>query len=201
MGADYLVANPLFIPGFRDICKAAISTDLDFRLEHSAFPPRQRRAEPSTSGNPFLKLPSELVQHIVHHLTPKDISSMRLSSQAFEHLPIPLWHRYFIEDFPFVYEAWCEEVQPNHWTYLNATQLRHAQNEQKEYEMEYNRRRDVIQQHEPDLLETWEANAPKYPPLHSTHDYKSKAQQRRLENTKLKPISLPLEKTNWYQLC
>lgn len=52
-------SNPVFIPGFRDICEDALQTDEDFDVQQSAFPQREGRQNQSVSADPFLSLPSE----------------------------------------------------------------------------------------------------------------------------------------------
>lgn len=199
----------MFIPGFRDICKAAIVSDDDdddnddekFSLADSAFPPHQRPNELSVFGDVFLKLPREIVQEISMLLTPRDLSAVRLISSAFTQLPIFLWHRRVLEDFPFVYEAWCDDVKPNFWTYLDPAQLRETEKERYDYMSVYIDRRDIMREYEPDLVADWEANEPKVPPWHTTEEYDTTVRQRRrLENEKMEPIRLPYEKTNWFQL-
>ncbi|OBT71306.1 hypothetical protein VF21_09944 [Pseudogymnoascus sp. 05NY08] len=121
--SEYLVANPIFIPGFRDICENALQIDKDFDVQRSAFSQRGWHRKQLGSADPFLRLPTELVQNVVSYLNSREIASIRLASHAFEHLPISLWHRLILAEMPFIYEARCKDVTPYAWASQDVNML------------------------------------------------------------------------------
>ena len=115
-GAEYLAANPIFIPAFRRICESAVANDddADFDPEDNAFPNRERTSPRAPVHDPFQCLPMELVLKILDYLESLDIAILRLSSHRFEKLPISLWRQLLMREMPFVFEVWTpeEDVAP-----------------------------------------------------------------------------------------
>ncbi|KFY14067.1 hypothetical protein V492_02879 [Pseudogymnoascus sp. VKM F-4246] len=196
---EYLVANPIFIPGFRDICDNALRTDEDFDVQQTAFPKREGSRNQLVSGDPFLKLPSELVQNIVRHLESQEIAAMRLVSRAFEQLPISLWHRLLLDEFPCIYEAWRADVTPYKWASQDVNMLQSLRKEVEEWESQRQRKaRDL--DYDPELEAKFLNSEPKVPPWHTEHYLRELKEKSLTIKKRLEPIALPHEKTNWYQL-
>lgn len=200
IGLEYLAANPIFIPGFREICEGAISDDESFSVQQSPFPPRKRTGRPSTMGDPFLRLPTEIILKIVGHLWSKDIAALRLASHAFEHLPISLWYRLCTQELPFVYEAWLKDPKPYPWANLDASCLLEKAEDEYEFEREYEWKRSKLEDLQPELLPYWDQIKPRGPPAHDTPEFKERMARRPRECTAMEPIELPYAKVNWYQL-
>lgn len=199
-GTEYLVANPVFIPRFRELCEAAISSEEGFDPHQSPFPPRQRTKEPLVASDPFLRLPSEILHSIVLYADPKEIAALRLSSHAFEQLPISIWYHLFLRKFPSVYEAWCDEVKPNHWTLLDPRDLMRRKGEQEKYEMDRWGMTGLLGDHDPESSTEWEDGDPKVPPSHDSDEFRERLKLQKETKLKAGPVKLPRWKTNWYQL-
>jgi hypothetical protein len=198
-GFEYLVANPIFIPGFRDICENALQTDEDFDVQQSAFSQRGRHRKQLVSADPFLKLPTELVQNVVSYLNSREIASMRLASHAFEHLPISLWHRLILAEMPFIYEARCKEVTPYTWASQDVNMLQNLRKEVEEWQSQRQRRaRDL--EHDPEWEAKFLATEPEVPPWHTEANLKKLKEKSLKIKKRLQPIALHHDKTNWYQL-
>ncbi|KFX98257.1 hypothetical protein V490_02407 [Pseudogymnoascus sp. VKM F-3557] len=198
-GSEYLVANPVFIPGFRDICDDAIKVDADFDVQKSAFPQREDRRSHAISTDPFLQLPSELVQSVVSHLNSGEIATMRLVSRAFEHLPISLWHRLLCFEIPCIYEAWREDVIPYSWASQDVNVLQTLRKEVEEWELERHRKARGLA-HDPELEAQFLATEPEIPPWHTELKLKELKENSLRVKKRLQPVALPHDKTNWYQL-
>ncbi|KPM40538.1 hypothetical protein AK830_g6027 [Neonectria ditissima] len=196
LGDEYLAANPIFIPGFRDMCDAASSRDDDFSVQHSAFQHRQS-GKPSNTDDPFLRLPAELVSELAAYLTPKDIASVRHSSRAFAHLPISLWHKFLQEDFPFVYEAWCENVRSNTWAFYDAVGTVKDGLEVDDSEEDFGRRVDIIRPYGSEALAKWDVDKLRFAVLRRTPEYRERVYREYYPH---EPRNLPFDKTNWFQL-
>ncbi|KFY70474.1 hypothetical protein V499_09139 [Pseudogymnoascus sp. VKM F-103] len=198
-GTEYLVANPVFIPGFRDICENALQTNKDFDVQQSAFSQRERHREHSVSADPFLKLPTEIVQNVVSFLNSQEIASMRLASHAFEHLPISLWHRLILAEMPFIYEARLKDVTPYTWASQDVNMLQNLRKEVEEWQSQRQRKaRDL--EHDPELEAKFLATEPEVPPWHTESNLKRLKEKSLKIKKRLQPIALPHDKTNWYQL-
>jgi hypothetical protein len=118
-GYEHLAANPVFVPGFRDLCQSAVSHDGTFDAYQSPFPERHPTRQPSpTRNDPFLELPVELKVQIVMQLSSEDIAALGLSSRAFTHLPTTVWRDLLIKELPWIYEAWSDDATPYRLSYF-----------------------------------------------------------------------------------
>lgn len=198
LGTEYLAANPVFIPGFRALCEAAISDAEEFDSQSSPFPERPEEQELSTvQHDPFLKLPAELKHAIAWSLGSKDIAALRLSSRAFYHLPMNLWHTLMVREMPWVYEAWCDDPTPYPWAMADASYLKQVREREEEYTTERLRRAQVLRTDEPEFYPIWEENEPKSPPL--SPELQAQTRQFVEKKRAMAPVKLPRERTNWYQ--
>ncbi|KAL7919711.1 hypothetical protein ACQKWADRAFT_329426 [Trichoderma austrokoningii] len=207
-GAEYLVANPVFVPGLKALFEASMANGEGFDVRHSPF----RDVPPGEDGglihderydDPFLTLPAELRQAIVWNLDSKEIANLRLASRAFYHLPTSLWHRLLVREMPWIYEAWCDDddATPNHWAMANASDLKQMQEQREAYAIERRRRAEILQNiGDAELYAAWEANEPEYPPWFDTPAFKAQLQQSADIKRALAPVRLPREGTNWYRL-
>ncbi|KAH6607714.1 hypothetical protein Trco_004027, partial [Trichoderma cornu-damae] len=201
IGSEYLAANPIFIPGFRALCEAAVSNAESFDSRKSPFPERPTGEQPSVvPQDPFLELPAELKQAIAWHLGSGDIAALRLASRAFYHLPMSLWHTLMVREMPWIYEAWCDDPTPYPWAMANATDLKQMRGQAEAYSRERSRRAEVLRTYEPDFYPIWERNEPESPPWFETPGFRAQLQQSVDAKMAMGPIRLPREKTNWYQL-
>lgn len=182
------------------MCDAAISSDENFSAQQSAFQPRQKSEEPSESDDPFLRLPADLVPKLVAYLAPKDIASIRLSSRAFAHLPIFVWHRLLEEEFPFVFEAWCENIRSNTWAFYDAVGLVKPGLEVEDSEDDFSRRVDIIRPYGPEALAKWEVDKLKHSLLRGSPEYEERARREAQKYYPFEPRTLPFDNTNWYNL-
>lgn len=203
-GSEYLVANPVFVPGLKALFEAAMSNGEGFNVRHSPF---QDMLWPEKGGDgydkahdPFLMLPAELRQTVVWNLDSRDIAGLRLASRAFYHLPISLWHRLMVREMPWIYEAWGEDPTPYHWAMANASDLKQMREQREAYAIERRRRAEILQEHDIELYATWEANEPKNPPWFDTPEFQAQLQQSAGVKRAMAPVKLPRERTNWYRL-
>ncbi|RFU72410.1 hypothetical protein TARUN_9860 [Trichoderma arundinaceum] len=200
IGSEYLAANPIFIPGFRALCEAAVSDAEGFDNRRSPFPDRSEDGELSVLQDPFLKLPAELKQAIVWNLDSRDIAALRLASRAFYHLPMTLWHTLIVREMPWVYEAWCDDATPYPWALADASDLKQMREQAEAYSLERDRRAEVLKTNEPDFYPIWEKNEPRSPPWFETPEFQAQLKQSLDRKMAMGPIVLPRDRTNWYQL-
>ncbi|KAK2780641.1 hypothetical protein FQN53_001065 [Emmonsiellopsis sp. PD_33] len=190
-GDEYLVANPIFIPGFRDILESAISHDESFNIHNSPFKARPQKTLQSPSRDPFLRLPFEIMMDIAGYLGHADIANARLSSRAFDHIPISFWRRLVLEEMPWLYEAWSSDPSPYYWTTAVSRDLHEEEKAKKEFYEDLEIRREVIQTDMPEIYDEWVGNEPKWEwPEHP---------DRRVK-LDMGPMKLPSDRTNWYKL-
>ncbi|KFZ11426.1 hypothetical protein V502_07546 [Pseudogymnoascus sp. VKM F-4520 (FW-2644)] len=198
-GSEYLVANPVFIPGFRDICEGALQIEEDFDVQQSAFSQREGRQNQLVSADPFLKLPSELVQNVVGYLDSQEIAAMRLASRAFEHLPISLWHRLILTEMPCIYEAWREDVTPYTWASQDVNMLQNIRREVEKWGYQRQRKARELRD-DPESEAKFLATEPEVPPWHTEPKLRKMKEKALKIKKRLQPVALPHDKTNWYQL-
>lgn len=195
---EYLAANPIFIPGFREMCEAAISSDEGFNVQKSAFKPRRTSQELSSSNDPFLSLPSRLMPKIASYLTNNEISAMRLSSHAFEQLLISLWHQLLVDEFPFIYEAWCDNARPNSWVFPGAAYVMPTGLEEEDSEQQHNREVDIIRPYGQTALPAWNVYQLAQALFRESSVYNDGIRHRAA--IPWEPRGLPYDGTNWYKL-
>ncbi|KAI9043026.1 F-box protein [Aspergillus affinis] len=122
-GAEWLAANPFYVPRLREIFKQAMDTEPSFSQQDSVF-----KAGPLDSGSedtnePFARLPPELRNMILDSLDPKDIASLRLASRTFYDLPASLFHSLIKKEMPWLWEVWDNEP-PFFWATVNESDIR-----------------------------------------------------------------------------
>jgi hypothetical protein len=199
-GSEYLVANPVFVPGLKAIFDAASSNAQGFSVQQSPFQDLPERREIHDDRDPFLTLPAELRQAIVWDLDSRDIANLRLTSRAFHHLPISLWHTLMIREMPWIYEAWCDDPTPYHWAMEDASHLKQMREQQEAYTLERRRRAEILEEEDSDFYTIWEANEPKSPPWFKTPEFRAQMKQSRDKKKAMAPIKLARERTNWHRL-
>lgn len=201
-GSEYLVANPVFVPGLKALFETAISSEESFNVQHSPFQDvlSEKLDVTYETHDPFLVLPAELRQAVVWNLDSRDVANLRLASRAFYHLPISLWHRLMVREMPWIYEAWCDDPTPYHWAMANASDLKQIREQREAYTTERRRRAEILQDHDLELYAAWEANEPKTPPWFNTPGFQAQLQQSTDMKRAVAPIKLPRERTNWYRL-
>lgn len=106
-GDEFLVANPLFVPGLDDILRSAVRTQSDFDVRGSPFDGKVQ-SPASNNNDPFAVFPEELRAMLLAYLNSKDIASLRLASRSFKHLPIALWHDLLKREMPWLWEVWSQ---------------------------------------------------------------------------------------------
>lgn len=191
IGREYLVANPVFIPGLRSILEASVSNDETFSVQNSAFDLRPQRDPRSVQQDPFLALPTELIYVIVRDLDSWDISALRLASRAFTQLPISLWYHLTLAEMPWLYEAWSPDPTPYYWATVIAPDLIKERRMYENFSKDLEEPSIRIRQDMPEIADQWIQDNSKWEwPEHPD----------RRELLKLSPIKLPYERTNWYQL-
>ena len=191
VGHEYLAANPIFIPALKPILESAASNDKNFSVQNSPFEKRHRTTALSPAQDPFLAFPLEIILGIVDHLNSPDIATLRLSSHAFTHLPIALWHRLIVKEMPWLYEAWSSDPKPYHWATVIAQDLHEEKKRLEEFNRDIEERREVIQRNMPEVYDEWVKNEPKWEwPEHP----------ERRDVLDLSPVKLAYETTNWHRL-
>ncbi|KAL3490270.1 hypothetical protein BJX62DRAFT_238248 [Aspergillus germanicus] len=194
-GREYLVANPVFIPQLAPILAASIvSNDTAFSIQNSLCASRADSNNYSSSGSandPFLRLPPELIHIIVWQLDSRDIAALRLSSRAFTHLPISLWHHLLVTEIPSLYEAWSSDPAPYYWSTLLTTDRIKEKRAREKFLRNLEEPITVIREDMPEIADEWIRDASKW---------EWPEDPDREEMLKLSPIRLPYERTNWYQL-
>jgi hypothetical protein len=191
IGCEYLAANPIFIPALKPILTAAITNEENFSVHNSPFALRSGTRSPSAARDPFLRFPKETIYQIVGHLDSHEIATLRLSSRAFEHLPISLWRHLIVREMPYLYEAWSLNPNPYRWATANASDLKERQEAEGEFHSQISYAREVIGQEMPELYDQWVKNEP---------EFVGRELEGREDFLEQSHATLPHEKTNWYQL-
>ncbi|KAL2839091.1 hypothetical protein BJY01DRAFT_219410, partial [Aspergillus pseudoustus] len=190
-GLEYLVANPVFIPDLPPIIAAAIASNEGVSVQSSPFPQRQHNGPAPSEHDPFLLLPAELIHSIVWELDSRDIAALRLSSRAFTHLPISLWHHLIVTEMPYLYEAWSPHSAPYYWSTLLAPDVLAAKRARDKFHRELEDRTETIREDMPEIAEQW---------IEDNSKWEWPESPDRAEMLKLAPVKLPFAHTNWYQL-
>ncbi|KAE8395631.1 hypothetical protein BDV23DRAFT_178676 [Aspergillus alliaceus] len=191
VGHEYLVTNPIFVPSFKPIVEAAVSTEASFSVQNSPFESRNRTIATARSQDPFLALPIEIILSIIKDLGSTDIATMRLSSRAFTHLPISVWHRLVIKELPWLYEAWSSDPTPYYWATVIARDLHKEKESHNKWERDMEEQSLVILEDMPEVHAEW---------LHSRPKWTWPDLPDRQEVLDLSPVKLGYHTTNWYSL-
>ena len=112
-GREYLVANPIKVPGLQQLLeppesrasKRVVFGSSD-RLDDSQVEdlPTQSSIRTATQDI-FSVLPAEITSIILDCLGPKDIANLRLATPVYRQLPTALFRRLFWEEMPWLFEA------------------------------------------------------------------------------------------------
>lgn len=119
-GDEWLVANPLFVPGLDDVLRSAVHLEYDFDVRSSPFAGKVQ--SPARDNDSFAALPEELRAMLLAHLGSKDIANLRLASRSFKHLPIALWYDLLKREVPWLWEAWSQAPYSG-WANLTSAEL------------------------------------------------------------------------------
>jgi hypothetical protein len=57
------------------------------------------------SSDPFMKMPHELLDMILKHLSSRDIANLRLATKTYRQLPVVLFNNRLLEDMPWLWEV------------------------------------------------------------------------------------------------
>lgn len=122
-GCEYLVANPIDVPGLSQLLKPPTSSadknvTFDWNKKPHNSPTECYGTSPSTSNSikdTFSKLSAEITSMILDHLGSKDIANLRLATPVFRQLPAILFRRLFLEDMPWLFEAKDLDVASVDW--------------------------------------------------------------------------------------
>lgn len=122
-GSEYLVANPIDIPGLSQLLKhptsgAGRSTTFGCSKAPDDNQNESHRTTPSTSKvaqDPFSALAAEITSMILEHLGSKDIANLRLATPVFRQLPTILFRGLFLEDMPWLFEMKDLDVASVDW--------------------------------------------------------------------------------------
>ncbi|OJJ03046.1 hypothetical protein ASPVEDRAFT_713104 [Aspergillus versicolor CBS 583.65] len=127
-GAEYLVANPLYVPCLPSLLAAAKENNTDKSPEVTKIR-EQGRAN-------LESLPLDIRLLIVGLLDSADITSLRMASTVFTNLPNSIWYRLVRNEMPWLWEAWDEgeiEHTPSPWTVMTANEMKLLIEERKHY--------------------------------------------------------------------
>ncbi|KAF4629068.1 hypothetical protein G7Y89_g9085 [Cudoniella acicularis] len=119
-GNEYLAANPIDIPGFSELLKSC-GRDFTWSNAKKIQPLKTTTKKghstppPTTHSDMFGKLPLELRDMVLDHLSAKDIANLRRTTMSFRQLPVVLFRRLLLEDMPFLWEAQDMPVGTTDW--------------------------------------------------------------------------------------
>jgi len=107
LGAEFLVANPIHVPGLPDLianAKTTSDTNPYVPLLAQAVTVALNGAARALSTDSFARLPQELKHMIMEYLPSKDIANLSSASRNCE-IPRSLFRRFVLEDLPWFWEA------------------------------------------------------------------------------------------------
>lgn len=145
--SEWLVANPVFVPGLISMLSTAGQTPIaDLRQQ--------------SSKDPFAKLPCELADAILSLLDGADVASLRLASCA-RYLPISDWSVRIENDMPWLWELW-DNVAPSLWATVSWAEVDAAikarDKAYKDYEYYACLYPTRIKEEMPEIWEAWAEN-------------------------------------------
>lgn len=198
----YLSANPLFVPCLGPILRAAVNEDPSFNtnsrasfasLETGTITP----AIATTSSELLSSLPPELGLQVLYYLSSKDIANLRLATRAFRQLPIFLFRTLVLREMPWLWEVWSDEP-PYLWATVPHAVLEEQENVRYDVGQECKNSLQVISEEMPELRTKWRDAM--FRVLTDVAARPDVVAECHAEATRDLVISLPPEKTNWYQL-
>ncbi|KAI2714267.1 hypothetical protein CBS147354_7436 [Penicillium roqueforti] len=133
-GTEYLIANPLDVPGLPEILLAAVenqesdaSYDPSYEIESSQSPTKRPVPSHNSQADFLSVLPAEIRLMIIDYLDSSDIASLTVASKAFTELPNTVWYRLVRREMPWLWEAWDESEcihSPSMWTNMQTAELK-----------------------------------------------------------------------------
>jgi hypothetical protein len=133
-GTEYLVANPLYVPGLPEILLAAAkneglhsSSDPDSEIESSQPIANRPTASQNRQTDSLSSLPAEIRLMVIEYLDSSDITSLSIASRAFTQLPNSVWYKLVRKEMPWLWEAWEESEcihNPSPWTILTTADIK-----------------------------------------------------------------------------
>ena len=110
-GCEYLVANPVNIPGLPALLQTSqsrfggsseVMSGSGVECSRIAEAPNGFRAD---SADPFISVPTEVTSMVLDYLSSKDIANLRLATRAFRQIPPLQFRRLLLEDMPWMWEV------------------------------------------------------------------------------------------------
>ncbi|KAJ5817444.1 Major facilitator superfamily domain general substrate transporter [Penicillium robsamsonii] len=142
-GSEYLVANPLYVPGLPELLLAAVknegspsSSDSCHEIKSSQPVTNLPSASHHSPADFLSSLPSEIQLMIIGYLDSKDVISLGLTSRAFTQLPNCVWYGLVRKEMPWLWEAWEESEcihNPSPWTILTTADIKCVLTARSEY--------------------------------------------------------------------
>lgn len=133
-GTEYLVANPLYVPGLPEILLAAVkdeglcaSYDPSYEIESSQSPTNRPTPSHNSQADFLFVLPAEIRLMVIDYLSSSDITSLSIASKAFTELPNTVWYRLVRREMPWLWEAWDESEcihKPLLWTNVTTADIK-----------------------------------------------------------------------------
>ncbi|KAJ5381059.1 uncharacterized protein N7496_003487 [Penicillium cataractarum] len=129
-GKEYLAANPLYVPGLRDILQNAD------RMEEYELPKKRPTLLQAGYNDVFASLPPEIRLLVVRFLDASDLHNLRVASKAFASLPNSVWRQLVREEMPWLWESCYDSEEahvPSLWTTVTANELMLFKEERERY--------------------------------------------------------------------
>jgi hypothetical protein len=108
-GKEFVIMDPLQDAKLVGILRDAVELSDSFDPTTSAFATREDSAmdpkNDTSTNDPFLSLPPEILQHLLTYLPASSIGALRQSSRALTHIPISFFYHLLRKDFPWIWEA------------------------------------------------------------------------------------------------
>lgn len=119
-GAEFVAANPCFVPGLPAILASADrKADANF-VYGSVFD----TSNASTgAGDVFSRLSQELRDILLVLLDPADIANLRLASRTFRQLPQSFFRSLILREMPWLWEAWSS-LDYSFWSTTTSLELK-----------------------------------------------------------------------------
>ncbi|KAJ5953084.1 Major facilitator superfamily domain general substrate transporter [Penicillium vulpinum] len=142
-GTEYLVANPLYVPGLPEIFLTAGKDErlpppyASFNEIKSSQPVTNHATQSHNCQADFLSsLPVEIRLMIIDYLGSIDIARLSIASRAFTELPNSVWYRLVRKEMPWLWEVW-EESECTHnslpWTNLTTADIKSIVRSRSDY--------------------------------------------------------------------
>ncbi|KAJ5371566.1 Major facilitator superfamily domain general substrate transporter [Penicillium concentricum] len=142
-GSEYLVANPLYVPGLPEILLAAVKNEGSpsshgscYEIKSSQLVTNRPSASHHSQVDFLSSLPSEVQLMIIGHLESSDVISLGLTSRAFTQLPDSVWYGLVRKEMPWLWEAWEESEcihSPSPWTILTTDEVKCVVTARRDY--------------------------------------------------------------------